>query len=104
MGDEYMKTIKTLLSVLSILLLSTVASASHERTISNICQELWKSGKIQFFPSKICLHKKTVVNTDNTLSQSEKDVTVRQTTTHAENLSSNKEKDAFSEHMPPVDW
>lgn len=100
-----MKTIKTLLKVFPILLLSTAAWASHERTISNICQELWKSGKIQFFPSKICSREETSL-ADNAFYQSEKNVTVQQATTRTENLSSNNKlaEGAFAEHMPPVEW
>ncbi|GFN46286.1 hypothetical protein [Candidatus Regiella insecticola] len=66
-----MKTIKTLLKVLPVLLLSTAAWASDERSISNICQELWQSGKIQLFPSKICSPEETTVNADNAFSKSE---------------------------------
>ncbi|WP_339057773.1 hypothetical protein [Candidatus Regiella endosymbiont of Tuberolachnus salignus] len=73
-----MKTIKTLLKILPILLLSTTTSASHEKTISNICQELWKSGNIPSFPSKICLREESAVNTDNAFSQSKYETYIRE--------------------------
>ncbi|MEA9445705.1 hypothetical protein SK355_10940 [Candidatus Fukatsuia symbiotica] len=63
-----MKKIKILLKLLSILLLPTSIWASHEKTISNVCQELWKVGGIQFFPSKICSYEKPPVDADNTFS------------------------------------
>ncbi|AWK14106.1 hypothetical protein CCS41_05835 [Candidatus Fukatsuia symbiotica] len=66
---------KTLLK-LPILLLPMFAWASHERTISNVCQELWKSGEIQFFPSKICSCEKTSANIGNTFFQSENETDI----------------------------